>query len=322
MVKRLLKIVVLCLVVIVMGTSFSIFASTNFPEKPVTYIICFNPGGESDITARLQHKHLEEALGQKVIIEYRIGGGGALGWSELVKSKPDGYTIAGDNLPHVIVQPLQRKDSGYKTEDLKRIYCFEFTPCVLAVREDSPFQTLEDFIEYAKEYPEVLTVGGSGSWSANHLGTIELEHEADITLTYIPFTGSGAAVPALLGGHVSALMTYTSMIGQHPDMRVLAVASDQRSPVCPDAPTFQECGYNIIEGAYRGVSAPPGTADEIVNILAEAFDKVNRNPEFQKAMEELGYQLTYYGPEEYEALVQERAVYYRQLLEELGAVAQ
>lgn len=102
MVKRLLKIVVLCLVVIVMGTSFSIFASTNFPEKPVTYIICFNPGGESDITARLQHKHLEEALGQKVIIEYRIGGGGALGWSELVKSKPDGYTIAGDNLPHVI----------------------------------------------------------------------------------------------------------------------------------------------------------------------------------------------------------------------------
>ena len=128
-------------------------------------------------------------------------------------------------------------------------------------------------------------------------------------------------MPALLGGHVSALMTYTSMIGQHPEMRVLATASDQRSPVCPDAPTFQECGYDLVEGCYRGVSVPPGTPDEIVNIIAEAFDKVNRNPEFQQKMEELGYQMIYLGPEEYEKHVRERTVYYTELLEELGAIA-
>ncbi|HXL04592.1 MAG TPA: tripartite tricarboxylate transporter substrate binding protein [Bacillota bacterium] len=320
--RKISKVAILCLVIImVTGTGVSTLASNKFPEKSVNYIICFNPGGESDITARLQHKYLEEALGQKVVIVYKIGGGGAIGWSELVRSKPDGYTISGDNLPHTIVQPLQRKDAGYTTEQLKRTYCFELTPNVLAVRQDSPFKTLEEFVEYAKKYPEAVTVGGSASWSAGHLATIELEHLADIKLTYIPFTGSGAAVPALLGGHVSALMTYTSMIGQHPEMRVLAVASDQRSPVCPDAPTFQECGYDLVEGCYRGVSVPPGTPDEIVNILAEAFDKVNRNPEFQSKMEELGYQMVYLGPEEYEKLVREKTVYYTELLRELDALA-
>lgn len=321
MMRKTIRIVALCLILVFIMTSLPVLSAGTFPEKPVDYIICFDPGGESDITARLQHKYLEEALGQKVVITYKIGGGGAVGWSEITRAKPDGYTIAGDNLPHIIVQPLQRKDAGYKTEQLKKVYCFELTPNVLAVREDSPFKTLEDLVEYAKEYPETVTIGGSASWSANHLGTIELEDAADIKLTYIPFTGSGPAIPALLGGHVSALMTYTSMVGQHPQMRVLAIASDERSPVCPDAPTFQECGYDIIEGCYRGVSAPPGTPDEIVAILAEAFDKVNRNPEFQKKMEDLGYQMTYFGPKEYEELVREKKVYYTRLLDELGALA-
>ena len=315
------RIVAVCVVLSLALIGLSASAAPKFPEKPINYIICFNPGGESDLTARLQQPFLEEVLGVKVVISYKIGGGGSVGWSELVRSKPDGYTIAGDNLPHTILQPLQRGDAGYKTEDLKRVYCFESTPNALVVRKESPFKTLKDFTEYAKAHPEVVTVGGSGSWSANHLGTIELEQLAGIKLTYIPFTGSGSAVPALLGGHVSALMTYTTMAAQYRDqMRVLAVAAEKRSPALPDAPTFKELGYDLVEGAYRGVSAPPGTPDEIVKALADAFDKVNRNPEFVKKMHEMAFDLEFMGPEEYHKFVADRQAYYAKLLKDMGVI--
>jgi len=313
--RVLVPIVILGLVALVFG---QVVAAAGFPEKPITYMICFDPGGESDITARLQQKYLEDVLKTKVVITYKVGGGGAVGWSELIRSKPDGYTIAGDNLPHTILQPMQRGDAGYTTEQLKRVYCFESTPCALVVKKDSPLKTLADFIAFAKKNPGAVTLGGSGSWTANHLGTIELEKAAGVKLTYIPFTGSGSATPALLGGHVTGLMTYTTMAAQQLDkFRILAVAAPKRSAVFPDAPTFQELGYDIVEGAYRGVSVPPNTPENIVKIIADAFEKVNKNPEFAKKMAELAFDLEFMGPAEYTKFIQTRKAYYTDLLKDM-----
>ena len=313
--RVLVPVAILSLVALMFG---QVVAAAGFPEKPITYMICFDPGGESDITARLQQKYLEEVLKAKVVITYKVGGGGAVGWSELIRSKPDGYTIAGDNLPHTILQPMQRGDAGYTTEQLKRVYCFESTPCALVVKKDSPFKTLDDFIAFDKKNPGAVTLGGSGSWTANHLGTIELEKAAGVKLTYIPFTGSGSATPALLGGHVTGLMTYTTMAAQQLDkFRILAVAAPKRSAVFPDAPTFQELGYDIVEGAYRGVSVPPNTPENIVKILADAFEKVNKNPEFAKKMAELAFDLEFMGPAEYTKFIQTRKAYYTDLLKDM-----
>ena len=313
--RVLVPVAILSLVALMFG---QVVAAAGFPEKPITYMICFDPGGESDITARLQQKYLEEVLKAKVVITYKVGGGGAVGWSELIRSKPDGYTIAGDNLPHTILQPMQRGDAGYTTEQLKRVYCFESTPCALVVKKDSPFKTLDDFIAFAKKNPGAVTLGGSGSWTANHLGTIELEKAAGVKLTYIPFTGSGSATPALLGGHVTGLMTYTTMAAQQLDkFRILAVAAPKRSAVFPDAPTFQELGYDIVEGAYRGVSVPPNTPENIVKIVADAFEKVNKNPEFAKKMAELAFDLEFMGPAEYTKFIQTRKAYYTDLLKDM-----
>jgi tripartite-type tricarboxylate transporter receptor subunit TctC len=213
---------------------------------------------------------------------------------------------------------MQRGDAGYTTEQLKRVYCFESTPCALVVKKDSPFKTLDDFIAFAKKNPGAVTLGGSGSWTANHLGTIELEKAAGVKLTYIPFTGSGSATPALLGGHVTGLMTYTTMAAQQLDkFRILAVAAPKRSAVFPDAPTFRELGYDIVEGAYRGVSVPPNTPDNIVKILADAFEKVNKNPEFAKKMAELAFDLEFMGPAEYTKFIQTRKAYYTDLLKDM-----
>lgn len=315
--KMAVSFVVLVALLAVSWTGAAVAA--EYPNKPLTYIICFNPGGESDITARIQEQPLKKYFGNDVIITYKIGGGGSIGWSELIRSKPDGYTIAGHNLPHIILQPLERGKAGYNTLDLKNIYIFESTPDLLVVRQDSPFKTLKDLIEYAKKNPGVVTVGGSGSSTANDLGTTMLNKAAGIKLTYIPFGGTGSAVPALLGGHVTALMTYSTMGVQYAGkFRPLAIASEERMAVLKDVPTFKELGYNVVEGAYRGVAAPPGTPDAIVKKLAAVFDKVMRDPEVQKKMDQNGFKTEYMGPEASLALVKKKTVEYEAIMKELG----
>ncbi len=310
--------VMIFLMVVLVGMTFTSAALAEFPDKPLTYVICFNPGGESDITARIQQQPLEKVLGVPVVIVYKKGGGGAVGWSELLRTKPDGYTVYGTNLPHTIVQPMTRGNAGYETEKIDNIYMFEFTPDILAVSVDSEIKTLDDFVKYAKANPGV-SVGGSGQPSANSLGCEAFGQVAGLKLTYISFTGSGAAVPALLGGHVKALMTYTSMGAQYPDkIRAIAVAADKRAKALPDVPTFKELGYEFVEGAYRGVAVPPGTPKEIKMKLEQAFEKVNYDPVVIKKMEDLGFIMEYYGEDASRSLVTKLTDYYGKLLKDLG----
>ena len=305
---------VLAALLVVAGTAFA-----QFPTKPLSYVIPFNPGGESDIFARAQQPLLEKILGQKVVISYKIGGGGALGWAELVKTKPDGYTFMGYNLPHIILQPLSLSNAGYKTNEIIPVYTFMSTPNILAVSANSPFKTLDDFVKFAKANPGAVTVGGSASASANEIGTVLFNKLAGIKTTYIPFTGSGDAIPALLGGHVTALMTYTTMGNQYEgQVRVLAVASEKRVSSLPDVPTFRELGYDLVEGAYRGAAVPPGTPESVIKVLADAFEKVNKDPEFAKKMEATGFKLEFYGPRESEKLVADKVKVYTPLVNELG----
>ena len=294
-------------------------AAANYPERPIDYVIAFDAGGESDITARLQQQPLKEALGTDVTISYQPGGGGALAWSELTRTAPDGYTMVGHNLPHIILQPMMREDAGFETEDLKQVYIFQSTPNILAVPADSDIQTLDDFIAAAEENPGAMSVGGSGDFSANHVGTLLLNDEAGIETTYTPFSGTGAAVPALLGGHVDALMTYTPMIAQLGDqIRVLAVATEERMEGLEDYPTFTEQGIELVDGAYRGVAVPPETPDAIVEKLAATFAELGEDPELVEKFKEQAFVLEDMGPEEATEFTQERAEVYQDLFERLG----
>lgn len=292
-------------------------AFAQYPNRPITYVIPFDAGGESDITARLQQQHLEEILGVSVNITNRPGGGGAVAWSEAQRTGgPDGYTIIGVNIPHIVTQPMERTDTGYETDNFEFIYWFQFTPNALLVRQESEFQTLDELIAYAKENPGAITIGGSGSNTANHIGVLQLEQLADIDLTYVPFSGTGAAVPALLGGHVSALMSYTPVAVQYSDqIRALAIASEERVSFFPDAPTFAEQGLDITGGAYRGVAAPPGTPEDVVQTLAEAFEETTQR--IAEEQEQMGFVITSLGGDEARELVEQAKEEYAEILEGL-----
>lgn len=292
-------------------------AIAEYPDKPITYTIPFNPGGESDITARLQEPNLEKDLGVTVNVTHKPGGGGAVAWSEFQRTaKPDGYSIIGCNIPHIIGQPLLRKDAGYKTDGFKVIMWFHFTPNVLVVSKDSPYKTLDDFIAYAKKNPKAATVGGSGTYSANHLETLRLQKAAGVELTYVPHTGTGPIIPALMGGHLKAAMSYSMVSVNYKDkFRTLAVASEERVPAMPDVPTFKELGYDIVGGAFRGVAAPLGTPQPVVDRLAEAY--TNANKIIAKKQVDMGFVMTYATGDDAQKLVGKMREAYSGVLNEI-----
>jgi tripartite-type tricarboxylate transporter receptor subunit TctC len=187
-----------------------------YPARPITYLITFDPGGQSDREARRQQPHLERILKQKILIDYKVGGGGALGWRDLVKSKPDGYTMAGFNIPHIILQPMQQ-EVGYKTDQIVPVALFQRTILALAVLNTSPFKTLQDFIEYAKKHPGALTVGGSGTFSGPHMTALRFQKLSGATVTYVPFTGAAPQTMAFLGGHVAAAVSNSDDLVRYKD---------------------------------------------------------------------------------------------------------
>lgn len=294
-------------------------AAADYPTQRIDYVLPFDPGGESDITARLQQNALESELGQSVTVSYQPGAGGALGWSELTRSSPDGYTVMGCNIPHIILQPMMRDDAGYETEEIRPVYFFQSTPNALLVAADSDIETLDDFIAAASENPGGVSVGGSGDFSANHIGTLEFADKADIEVSYTPFDGTGSAIPALLGGHVDALMSYTPQIetlGEQ--VRAIAVMTEERMEGLDDVPTFTEEGYDLVDGAYRGVCVQEDTPDEIVDRLAEAFANVNEDEELVSNFRDQAFQLENYGPEESVELIEQRTQNYTTLLQDIG----
>lgn len=255
----------------------------------VDYVIPFGPGGESDISARFQQPFFKKKFGQDLVISYKPGGGGAVGWASLNGLNADGHTIMGVNLPHIIIKPAQ-KDVGFKTEDLNTFYMFHFTPDALVVTADSPYKTLQDLIDDAKANPGAVVLSGSGKASANHLAQIKFDKMAEIKTTYVPFKGTGAAVTALLGKQVKAEWGYTTVGAKQGDaVRMLAVAMEERHPLFPDVPTFKELGFDMIGGAYRGIALPNSASAETKADWSKMIGEINADEDFRKKMLDGGF---------------------------------
>lgn len=281
-------------------------AMAGFPEKAITYQIPFGPGGQSDLEARRQQPILEKILGQKIIIQYQPGGGGSVGWAKLVNEKPNGYYIAGINIPHIILQPLARGNAGFETNQIEPIAMFQATPIGLAVLKDSKFNTLNDLVEYAKANPGAVTIGGSGTWSGHHVAHLQFSKLAGIDMTYVPNKGAAESVAAFLGGHVQALWANSNDLVQHTDrIRILAFGTKKPFPNMPEVPTFMSLGYNLYASIDRGAGAPPGTPAEVIKVLEDAFLQIANDPKIQEQMKQEGFVPLSMGAAETKAYIEE-----------------
>ncbi|NLD54873.1 MAG: tripartite tricarboxylate transporter substrate binding protein [Burkholderiaceae bacterium] len=307
-----------------LATAFSIAAGMAVAApavaQPLTYVIAFPAGGESDVTARIQEPILRKIANRDVVVQYKVGAGGATAWASLNKSPADGNTIMGTNFPHIFLQPMQ-KDVGYKTEDIVNVYVFQQTPDAIVVPADSPYKTLQDLIDAAKKTPGAITISGSGTNSGPHLSTATFNKLAGTKLTYIPFSGTATSVAAMLGKQVNAAMTFTTAAIQQGDRaRMLAVALEERLPSHPDVPTFKELGIEMVSGVYRGVAVPKATPEAKRKELSDLFAKVNQDADYRKKMKEGGFVVVDVPYEKMDAFMKARGQEYEAAARDVGMI--
>ena len=300
---RLLAAVALCL-----GAGASSFAASDFPaEKPVTIIVPFAPGGSVDTGVRLIVPALERHLGTAVEVQNIGGGGGQSGLTEFVlKAKPDGYTIVNIGLPTVLTQ--------YHDSSRQAIYDHSSFLSIgqgwsgaygIAVPVDSPFNTLQELVEAARQAPETITVADTGRMAAPHLLLAMFESQHDVQFASVHMQGGSAATVALLGGHVQALVSgsgdFAALLASN-SARILGLAAEERWEKLPDVPTMTEAGFPFLFESRQGFAVPAGTPPEIAATLEQALEAALADPETLKAFETYGNKADFISGERFDEI--------------------
>jgi tripartite-type tricarboxylate transporter receptor subunit TctC len=315
--QRTLKWVVIALA----ATALLGASPKDYPLRPVQLIVPFAAGGGTDIGTRVVAKAAEKHLGRPLVLQNIDGGGSEVGVSQMVRSKPDGYTIAGFNSASITLTTM-RKASYNPVTDVSPICLVVSDPRLFAVRaDDARFKTAKDFIQYAKDNPERLTIGTSGAGTSGHLSIMVMNKAAQVKAKPVHFGGAGESRAAFLGGHIDSLaQTYGEVYPLLKDgkAKVIAVATDERMKELPDVPTFKEIGINLVISSNRGFAAPKGTPPEIVDKLADAFKKASEDPEYLEQMAKMGLPAKYLGPAEFGKLIKDEYDIYSEAAKELG----
>ncbi len=292
--------VVLALVIMVLPA-----AAAEYPVKSITLMTAFNAGGGSDVSHRLLEKYAKGVIAKPLVVTYRPGAGGEIGWTWLAGVKPDGYTIGGVDLPHIVLQPLLRAEGqpGYKTEQLSPLCGLVYDADVVMVPENGPYKTLKDLIDYARANPGKIKVATVGKLTGDHLFLLQIEKLTGAKFTQVPYPGSGKAIPALKSGEVDAYFGSGSSFLRMENTRGLAVGSRERYALCPDVPTLIELGYAIESGKFRGLATPQGIPPEARQYLEAKFREVCANPEYQASVKSSGLTPNYLTGEEFAAVI-------------------
>jgi len=265
-------------------------AQDVYPSKPVTLIVPFPPGGVADIVARPAADAIGRVLGTPVVIENKAGAGGGIGMAYVAKAKPDGYTLLLA-LSSISILPEADKIIGrapmYQLDQLVPIARLTADPTVLAVRTDSPWKTLQEFVADARKRPGAISYGSSGNYGTMHVPMEMFAADAGIKMLHVPYTGAGPAVVGLLGGNIDAVASGPSTVIQHVKagkVRVLASWGDHRLASLPDVPTLSESGFNAVFFQWSGLFAPAATPPPVLAKLREAARTAAADPRFVAAL--------------------------------------
>jgi tripartite-type tricarboxylate transporter receptor subunit TctC len=262
----------------------------SYPSKPIALVVPFPPGGVADIVARPAADAMSRVLNAPIVIENKPGAGGGIGMGYVAKSKPDGYTLLLA-LSSISILPEADRISGrapmFQLDQLVPIARLTADPTVLAVRADSPWKTLQDFVADARKRPGGISYGSSGNYGTMHVPMEMFASSAGVKLLHVPYTGAGPAVIGLLGGNIDAVASGPSTVIQHVKagkLRVLASWGDQRLASLPDVPTLTESGYDAVFFQWSGLFAPAGMPEAIIVRLREAARAVAVDPRFMAAL--------------------------------------
>lgn len=319
--KIIVLLMVLAMVTPMVFAQGATESSETFPSKPIKLIVPWSAGGGTDAIARALAKSGEKHLGVPVVVENKPGGTGAVGLGETVKADPDGYTLA--ILP---VELSFLKDQGiypFDFSNFTRIMNLNTDPAALTVKADAPWDTLEEFVEYARKNPGAIKIGHSGTGMLWHLAAATLALNTGTEYIYVPFNGAADAIASVLGENIDAVTVSGAEVSAQVragEMKTLAVFGEKRMDIFPDTPTAREQGYDIVVNTFRGLGGPAGIPEDRVAILHEGFKKMMEEPDFVKVISNMGLGIDYRNTADYYKLTEETAKTLAPVLESLLAI--
>jgi tripartite-type tricarboxylate transporter receptor subunit TctC len=298
-------------------------SADGYPERPVTVVVPFAPGGGADNLTRLVTPHLSERLGQEFVVENRGGGGAAIGTAHVIQAPADGYTLLLHSSTPAINTALYGELPYDYFGDLHPISLMASGPVVLVVHPDTGITSLEELLDQAREAPGTVTFSTGGPGSPPHLALELLMNVTGTEFVAQHYRGSGPATVDLLGGHVNAMFSGVSQSREHIEaggLVAIAITGQERNPALPDVPTMAELGYEEVSraGTYWGMLARRGTPEEIIDLLSGELGEILQIPELVERLGELGYVPIGSTPEDYEAHIRGEIERWTRVVQEAG----
>jgi putative tricarboxylic transport membrane protein len=257
-------------------------AAAPYPSNTVRLLCWSSAGSPLDVMMRQVGRQFGEIFGQTFIVENRPGGEGALAMAALQNKPADGYAILSTTSSMSFA--MATKDNQHKPDEFTVLPPLQIEPSAIAVRADSKFKTMKQFIDFIHDHPDQVSVGGFSSAGFHQYVYYRLQQIAHFKSIWVPFKGGQDAALALLGGHIDvAIITPSSALAQikNGDIRLLGISSGERSEYFPDVPTFKEQGYNVTATIWRGIMVKAGTPKPIVDALLSAMNKMKQTKEWQ-----------------------------------------
>ena len=259
----------------------------SYPDKPIRFICTSAAGSPLDLMMRTLAQYLGDELKQTIVVENRPGGTGAVGMANAMNSPADGYTVVSATGSTSFL--IADGKSAYTLDDFIFIRGLQAEPSAIAVRKDSPFQSLPQLVDALKKNPDQVSVGGYATAGFHQFSYHRLQQAAGFKGIWVPFQGGNQAVLALIGDHIqAAAITPSSALPQlkSGELRLLAISTPARDAYFPDVPTFKEQGYDVVETLWRGVMVKTGTPPEVIKVLSEGMDRVEASPQWKRFMTE------------------------------------
>ncbi|MEW5912266.1 MAG: tripartite tricarboxylate transporter substrate binding protein [Thermodesulfobacteriota bacterium] len=292
--------------------------AADFPAKEVQIIVPWSAGGATDLIFRALANSTEKYLKKPVVVVNRPGGGGAVGYTEGSKARPDGYTLTAAVTPLTIL-PHNVK-TAFTYQNFAPIINVVSDPSMFLVQAKSPWKDLKEFLAYAKQNPNMITVGNSGAGGGVHLVALAFQNAAGVKFNHIPFAGGGPSVTALLGGHINAVVVSPPEGVPHVKagkLRIIALFAAKRLPLFPDVPTVTEQGVPFVMGMWRGLVAPKGTPPAVIQKLHGAFKKGMEDAAFKKNAKGMGINLDYMNGAAFGKLIADSDAKFSALIKQL-----
>ena len=295
-------------------------ALAAYPEKPVTIIVPFPPGGSTDMVARAIAPHLQAKLGQPFVVDNRAGATGAIGATAVKNAAPDGYTFLVASIGVYAVNPFIQKKLPYDpVKDLDPITVAVRAPNVLVTRPDFPASSVAEFVALLKKQPEKITFATSGAGSSDHLTAALFWQKTGTSGIHVPYKGGAPAITDLLAGHADvSFQNINAVIGhiKAGKLKALAITSDKRSPQLPQVPTLAEAGVQGVDVySWQAVAGPKGLPAEVKKKLNESIVAALNDPETRKRMEDLGFEIVANTPEQMAAFQAKELERWKQVIE-------